>query len=349
LRWTAQDPVAQAIFDIARGATAELPLLQRDEVVPLVYRHGLIPQYAAGSPEDGRPIAHRLQARQGVMVETLRRLLVTFDRAGVDVAVLKGPFLGEFVYEAASERTFTDLDLLVRPADLDRAIEVLMEDPGFLDLPVKRPTADKRELLFFGPAGISFNIDLHWDLFGYAQLRGSAKQAVNELWAHSAKSETSLGPMVTLPMWGNFVFLCTHATLDHRFRLVLFRDLAQCLNRGFDLERAITFSKKWQMASEVYIALLIVQGILGTAIPSATLAAVRPNSAVIRYLEGALPKTDLVRFDGHRIHPVNLAFVLMHDSPLRRIQLLASAPAAFPGWVRRVARDRSNTSPTTDG
>ena len=44
---------------------------------------------------------------------------------------------------------------------------------------------------------------------------------------------------MTIPEEIRVAFACTHALLDHRFRLVLFRDLAEFARRGIDRNRVL--------------------------------------------------------------------------------------------------------------
>lgn len=53
-----------------------------------------------------------------------------FERAGVDVMVLKGAALQVRLYERPDQRSMCDLDLMVRPSDLTRALDV-MRQAGF--------------------------------------------------------------------------------------------------------------------------------------------------------------------------------------------------------------------------
>ncbi|HZY04716.1 MAG TPA: nucleotidyltransferase family protein [Anaeromyxobacteraceae bacterium] len=63
--------------------------------------------------------------RQPRLDADLDRALLALGSAGVPCAVLKGPPLGERLYGEAALRPSLDLDLLVAPADLDRAVAAL--------------------------------------------------------------------------------------------------------------------------------------------------------------------------------------------------------------------------------
>ncbi len=93
--------------------------------------------------------------------------------------MLKGPAVAAR-YRDARHRPYSDIDLLVPPFQVDSALEVLAADESVVQIPSKRPKADKRDVLFEDESGVHFNIDLHWDLFSYSQLRDSAMGATQE-------------------------------------------------------------------------------------------------------------------------------------------------------------------------
>jgi hypothetical protein len=94
--------------------------------------HVLYHQLAAASCD--LPPATRAHAeRQGVferlgqsrLLEALDQALAALDGAGVRAVALKGPVLGERLYPDPSTRLSTDLDFLVSPEILDRAVRAL--------------------------------------------------------------------------------------------------------------------------------------------------------------------------------------------------------------------------------
>lgn len=61
------------------------------------------------------------------LARELLGILERLEEAGIDVTPIKGPALASRLYEDISLRPFGDLDLLVRPADRERACEILLE------------------------------------------------------------------------------------------------------------------------------------------------------------------------------------------------------------------------------
>jgi hypothetical protein len=101
---------------------------------------------------------------------------------------VKGALLQHWLYDDPTERPLTDVDLLVRPDDLDRAIERL-ESVGY------RRVAESG----FGPVvlqtPLGLALDLHPSLFDRARYR----LPTHELFARSSEDTTLFGASVRLP------------------------------------------------------------------------------------------------------------------------------------------------------
>ena len=334
------DPESRFLIDLAAGRSPSNVKLLTAELLGLTQRHGLLGELAHSPDKMLRDFAvpRYLQRvrRERIMKAALQRVLITLSERKVPVAVLKGPYVA-LSYRNPSLRSYTDLDLLVRREDLNRALEIIETDPAVGGIPPKRPRADKRDILFREPSGDSFNLDLHWDLFSYTQLLGCAAGATDWAWDKAVhEPDHELGPLWHLPREAQLAFLSTHAILDHRFRLILFRDIAELARTDVDWHRLVEFCRAWQLRSWTYLALQIAHDVSGAPIPTSILEDLRPSNAVMWSVEKLLERTDLVRFDGHRPHPLNLAIVLLHDSARGRARLAARAPVAFPSWMRRV-------------
>ena len=334
------------LLDVAAGRGAARPDDSR-QLLEMAHRHGLIGVLAdPASPAywvSASPVYTRLAIRQRVMLSHLERLSIAFRDAGVRAAVLKGPWLQERAYAVARHRTFSDLDILVPRESLTTAIEVLKDYPDIASIPRQKPEADKREIPIHDPTGVTFAVDLHWDLFSYRQLLGRARQATEEAWEMARFDPTSpSGQLWELPPSAIWVFLAAHATLDHRFRLILFRDIVELANRDPDWAAITDFAGRHALRSTTYLALWFARRWLQASVPAEVLAELRPSSSVMRATELLARRIHPVTFDGHRAHPLNLAMVLLHDERRERFKLAARAPLAVPGWRRKI---RSRPSP----
>lgn len=344
--FTGGDQVSRFLIDLAAGRSHPIEGPVPAGLVELAQRHGLIPLLSRVT-EDFlvRAIYAREASRSRVLERHLERILKTFHRSDIKVTVLKGPAIA-VRYRDPRMRTFSDIDLLVPEPDVEAALELLAADPAAISVPEKRPRADKRDVLFGDDSGIRFNVDLHWDLFSYSQLRGSADGATEVAWAHARLVEDSpVGPIWEIPDSYRLAFLAAHAILDHRFRLILFRDFFELCRVEMDWTEVSAVADSWGLRSTTYAALWMAKAVLEAPVPTEFLNTVRPRSMPISFLEWALPRTDLVRFDGHRSHPINLASVLLNDSASERMALLVRGPLAFPGWRRRVIAETRQSGP----
>jgi len=334
------------LLDVAAGGGSSRPS-DSHRLLETAYRHGLIGLLAdPASPaywEAATPVYTRLAARQQVMLGHLQRLSIAFRNAGVRAAVLKGPWLGERIYAVGRQRTFSDLDILVPRESLTTAIEVLRDYPEVESIPRQKPEADKREIPIHDPTGVTFAVDLHWDLFSYRQLLGRARVATDEAWVLAQfDPNPTLGQLWELPAPAIWVFLAAHATLDHRFRLILFRDFVELINRAPDWGAITEFAGRHALRSTTYLALWLARKWLKAEVPADVLSELRPPSAMMRATELLARRVHPVTFDGHRVHPLNLATVLLHDDRKERLKLAARAPLAVPGWRRKI---RSRPTP----
>ncbi|HET7461742.1 MAG TPA: nucleotidyltransferase family protein [Longimicrobium sp.] len=124
LRAASGGDVDEALVSDVDG-TRLLALAERHRMIPLLHRHlrgaALPPSAAAELRARNAAEAHRALRLAG----EARRLLDALSGDGIEALVYKGPALAVQAYGDLALRSFIDLDLLVRPADVPRAIGVL--------------------------------------------------------------------------------------------------------------------------------------------------------------------------------------------------------------------------------
>ena len=62
--------------------------------------------------------------------------------------------MADTFYEVPRLRPFSDIDLLIEPASLDKALSTLASDEAVPGIPEKGPKADKRDFPFRDPSGV---------------------------------------------------------------------------------------------------------------------------------------------------------------------------------------------------
>lgn len=127
------------------------------------------------------------------MDKQLSGMLDAFQQAGIDILILKGPALARSVYPDPATRPSSDLDILIKPAQVERA-GVLLQDMGY-----RRKTKRFRPFLkdiykddLFAPpekARHFRGVELHWDLYA---LHGKTRDVgVEDLFQRAVELKTS--------------------------------------------------------------------------------------------------------------------------------------------------------------
>jgi hypothetical protein len=125
-----------------------------------------------GAPEEFKAaVGEAIDAtrRQDALLQLISaRTMEALDDAGIRSAALKGPALGEALYGEAGRRLSSDIDLLVAPEQLDRAVEVV-RGLGYAR-PVDHVDARGLPLLHFALVHERDElppIELHWRVHWY--------------------------------------------------------------------------------------------------------------------------------------------------------------------------------------
>lgn len=101
----------------------------------------------------------------------LRVVRTALGEAGLDWLVFKGPVLSEIVYQRPGTRSYGDLDVLVRPVDVDVALHALRRHRA---VPLSAGWATKQadglgEMVLSLPYGTQ--LDLHWHVLNNTEVR----------------------------------------------------------------------------------------------------------------------------------------------------------------------------------
>lgn len=270
--------------------------------------------------------AHRLErVWMARVLAALEGCLRVLERAGVPVVSLKGPLLGMRLYGSYERRPCTDLDLLVRDADLPRAMEALgaagfvsTEGPGAREareahhhVLLERPHAPLVELHFRAHVG-----------FG-AVLRSEP------LLERSVPVQTPNGVAArVLCPEDELLYLCTHAAA-HAFELASWLyDVARLLEASPALDGAAVLARARSLGllAPLGAALRAAGALFDPPAPPALRPLLRGTWSPPALLADRLAPRVRRRKDGSwREKALGLAFrALLCDSPARAAVLLAT-------------------------
>lgn len=178
-----------------------------------------------------RSADHVAVARHFQALADLGRVHVALANAHVPFLVVKGPALVSTLYDGISTaRSYVDLDVLVHPSDLGRALRAL--EPGDITvIDANWPmlmNAGVNELRLLGPTGGA--IDLHWRLTGRAS--GMPSPSTQHLMERSQTVVIDGMACQTLGPADTVVHLAVHAAGSGGDRLIWLQDLEGALSRA---------------------------------------------------------------------------------------------------------------------
>lgn len=182
---------------------------------------------------------------------------------GIDCRVLKGSAYAHLDYPEPALRSFIDLDLLFRPADIERTVAVLA-DAGFTrTLAEPRPGFDRRFDKGTTLRGNGFEIDLHRT---FVLGPWGVRVNLDELWDSGEEFTVGGRTLTALSAPNRFLHACYHAALgDWPLRLGSLRDVAQLLPDTLDvLDRA----RAWGVQAVVAAAVADSTRLLGLPVTS---------------------------------------------------------------------------------
>jgi hypothetical protein len=215
--------------------------------------------------------------------QQITKVLSEFERDGVPMIPLRGPALAELLYRDPSLRPFTDLDLLVREADLPRALHLLAR-LGYRHLEGGRSLSHElawRHAASFMPGRPDeLPIDLHWGLVDYPGIAPTTAVHHQELWDRAVRVETSGGACLGLCPEDLLIYLALHWAIHHALAGLGWElDLALLIRRGGDAwnwEVLAERARRWQIRRAIFYALREVRERFEVAIPPWFLARLRP-------------------------------------------------------------------------
>ena len=258
-----------------------LELGRRHRLVPLVYTHlravaeDVVPDaaYAALRSEFTANAARNLAL--GVELLAVMELL---DSHGIRALPYKGPTLAQCIYGSLAARQMKDLDILVRPADVERAVSLLATREY---RPITRVLAAARRLgleyqcVLTRPSDATI-IELHWSVLPRAM---APPVALDDLWPtrlHTAM----LGRTLPSPSHEDMlVILCLHGAKHQWARLEWICGVAELVrSKPLDWLRVLTRAHRWRATRMLNTGLLLAADVLDAPVPDAVLTVARQDA-----------------------------------------------------------------------
>ncbi len=244
------------------------------QVFPLVYRN-LNDLGFSGVPEavqSGLKSLYLANAlRNQLLAEELARVLSLLGDAGIPVIPLKGVPLAQSLFGDPAARVCGDIDILVPPADVLRAIDLILASgyrneishPYFSKLALRhgRHFSVVRE-----GRGVSFVLEVHWILVQHSSKNA---EGVRDLWAGTiTQAYFGVQARSLSPEW-EFLYLCMHAA-DHDWQVLKWlADIHQIVLSGtVNWRKAMEEAERLELGPVIRQTLAVASLLLGTPLPA---------------------------------------------------------------------------------
>ena len=278
----------------------------------LAQRHGVAPQLyyrlKASGLQDIVPLEifqplHqtylRNVARNMRLYHELARILGLLNQHKIPVIILKGAYLAKAVYGNIALRTMADIDLLLKEADLQRAVK-LLHDSGYTSDTTWLSTAHLPP--FIKPGGI--RIELHWTLEDPAS---PFTIDIAGLWERASATLIAKVPAYGLAREDLLLHSCLHLAFRHQFRIGLralcdIGAILQSDRHELDWSTLVSRACQWKVERCVYLSLYYADDILAVDMPVLRLEAFRIPSPAPEFLM-RIKKSILMDDNSRRISP----------------------------------------------
>lgn len=217
------------------------------------------------------------------LTHAVEQIAAVFQSRGVGLIVLKGMAVSESLYHNLGLRPVTDIDLLVRPAEVVAAVDALRglgweQSMGEAFTDASRDYRHEIQLLH--PA-LKSPLELHWGLFQPWFYKRVILPA--DLWG-TARALRERGPgALELGPEASLVYAAAHWMLQHSGAggLLWLYDLAlMAQNPALDWERVLAYTRDWHLVLSVRPAMTAITRLFEAAVPTpvtAALAKMRPS------------------------------------------------------------------------
>jgi hypothetical protein len=363
--------VAAETFDAADWQRI-VEAAQKQSVAPMLYarlkERGITPSPMA--VQRLREIYLASIKRNTRLLHEVGNILSAFQAADIPVIPLKGACLAEAVYGNLALRQIGDVDLLVKPADLTKALDVL-RTLGYAakhSFEIESERQESQHMPQLSKRG-GVTLEIHWTIVNPRNKVHFDESDLDQVWLRAAPAKIGGVQVLMLSPMDLLWHLCLHASVQHRFDCIGLRsfwDMALVIRRygddrghlgEIDWERFARRVNQWGIANGVYLALQLAEEWTGVVIPSPVLAALHTaplDDATMDWVKHKILngsslalKSDVARFEGkarfadkftalrHSLFPSRTVMASKYHAPANSWRILCYYPVRFKDlWTR---------------
>lgn len=310
--------IEEATRELSSGKSFDFPkllsLARRNGVLPFLYRNlvpsEVVPQEVVSS------LKHCYLMTAGsnmVNSEETIRIIELLGSGGFGAIPLKGSIASEIVFGDPGLYLASDIDILVKPSDLERAKELLAKEGYVYNETEERDLLSSHYHLILHRQG--HHIELHWNLVKrYFNVPPGFWWEDTQLAQHNGKSLRMLSPE-------RYLLYAIFRLFDHGFGplkfLVLIAGLIGRYREEIDWPKLHAYVRRFKMERLVFFVFRLSHEILGTELPHDFL-----GRRILGY--GFLRDTIIagILSESSRVHVKMLLYLLLLESPPEMLRIV---------------------------
>lgn len=267
----------------------------------------------------------------------IKDMLNALTEAGIGHIVLKGPFLDEKVYPLPGLRFYSDVDVLVKEVDVDKA-ESIFAKIGYRLI----DEVDNRGFFDRGRTQVHYNcegcspVDLHWELVNVPTHLDSIKIDMEEIWKAAVPVIVAGAETLSLSNEDLLIFQCNHMMAHHDFnRLLWFKDVEEVIRHvgaKMDWDLFVKKCERYGLKTFVYYSIMMSSEALGRGdVPIRVLDGLRPRFVTARLFEYLARKNSILNIQTSR-NPAMEIWRIMRDERSKRYGAIVKRAIPEVDW-----------------
>jgi len=218
------------------------------------------------------------------MAAELFRLLERFVEAGVEIVTTKGPALSVRCYGDPGMRQYSDLDLVIREADIRRATQAMLDLAYEPRVPLTAIDAKKIPGEYaFRKSGTQLLVEFHTErTFRYHP----RPLQIEKIFQRRAVVTVDGRDVPALSLEDELILICVHGAKHFWERLMWIADVAALIARQApDWDRALAIAHEVGAERILRLGLCLAWGVLGADLPTQVEVDVRSDRTVAKLVK----------------------------------------------------------------
>ncbi len=227
------------------------------------------------------------QYRMLSYIAELHNLISLFEQNAIASVALKGPTLGQKYYGTPTQRESKDLDILIKPSDFQKALEILIKE-GYMVSGTSWGSPMQQEVYMenfhhyslYHPTRF-IQLELHWKLYSSKSMNANKME---HLWKNLVFQKVVSLDIPVLSEKDTFIFLCVHGgAYAHQWkRLFWVQDIAYIIRKEGQLFVEDCYQLSIHQGVQRYVleACLLAHSIFKVELPALLHVAIKNDQQV---------------------------------------------------------------------